>query len=170
MDILFRFDGESPSPAWAAVNDGVMGGVSEGGAHLAPVGMVFRGRLSLENNGGFASVRQPVRADLSGYEGIRLKVRGDGRPYQLRLETDERFRGWSPVSFSGTFATVANEWAEVFIPFRDLGQTWRGRQLSGYTFDPARIRLIGLLLADKQPGPFKLEVAWIAAVRGNAEP
>lgn len=163
MQTLFTFTGDPAAPAWRAVNDGVMGGVSQGTARLTENGMRFEGTLSLDNNGGFASVRQPVQLDLSGYSAIRLKVRGDGRVYQLRLETDARY-GWrGPVSFSGEFKTAANEWVEVSVRFADLDQTWRGQELSGYPFRADRIQLVGILLADKQPGPFQIEVAWIAA-------
>jgi len=48
---------ESPR-LWQAVNDGVMGGVSQGRFRITDARtMEFSGNLSLENNGGFASVR-----------------------------------------------------------------------------------------------------------------
>ena len=86
MKVLFEFTGAEPSPEWSATNDTVMGGVSKGKAELTKVGMDFSGHLSLENNGGFASVHTGVDLDLSDYSGIRLKVLGDGRIYQLRFE------------------------------------------------------------------------------------
>jgi len=42
------------------VNDGVMGGVSQSGLRHDPQGMIFEGQVSLENNGGFASMRSPL--------------------------------------------------------------------------------------------------------------
>ena len=97
--------------------------------------------------------------------GVRVKVRGDGRTYQLRLESDARYRDRWAVSFSGEIQTVAGEWVEVNVPFDQLRQSWRGRQFDGYTFNPAAIQMIGVLLADKQPGDFEVEVAWVAAYR-----
>lgn len=163
MKILFDFRENGTNQPWRSNNDGVMGGLSTGGATMTDVGMTFSGVLSLENNGGFSMVQQRENWDLSGYQGIRLKVRGDGRTYQLRLNSDARFRDRWPVSFSGEFETKAGEWVEVEVSFDQLRQSWRGRTLSGYEFNPAKIEMIGILLADKNPGPFKMEVEWIAA-------
>ena len=166
VKLLFKFTGADPSPAWRATNDTVMGGVSKGEAQLAEAGMDFSGHLSLENNGGFASVYTGVNFDLSNYSGIRLKVFGDGRIYQLRFESDALHRHRWPVSFSGDFGTVDGEWSEVFISFSELSQTWRGRQLAGHSFNKDDIRRIAFMLADGQAGEFALRVAWIRAGNG----
>ncbi|MEM7147270.1 MAG: CIA30 family protein [Verrucomicrobiota bacterium] len=159
---LFDFRKAAPSGAWPEVNDGVMGGVSRGNSKIRNNTLFFSGTLSLENNGGFSSVRQPTDLDLEGFKGIRLRVKGDGRTYQLRLQTDSRYRDW-PVSYSGDFKTKKGKWIEVGVPFSSLRQSFRGRNLSDYPFDPANIELIGLIIADKKPGPFALEVEWIKA-------
>ncbi|MEM8953816.1 MAG: CIA30 family protein [Verrucomicrobiota bacterium] len=161
---LFDFRKAERADAWPAVNDGVMGGISAGDSTIANNALLFKGSLSLENNGGFSSVREAVNLDLVAYKGIRLRVKGDGRSYQLRLQTDSRFRD-QPVSYSGSFDTKRNEWVEVDVPFSSLQQSFRGRNLSDFPFDPAKIELIGLLIADNKPGPFTLEVEWIKAFR-----
>jgi hypothetical protein len=88
--------------------------------------------LTLENNGGFASVYTPVDLDLSAYDGVTLKVLGDGRSYQFRFQSDAYFKESRAVTFSYAFSTVADEWMEVFVPFAELKQSWRGRELSGH--------------------------------------
>ncbi len=163
MQQLFNFTGEHPSKPWGATNDGVMGGLSAGGAQLVDEGMLFSGVLSLENNGGFSSVHADGNYDLADYDGIRFRVRGDGRTYQLRLQSDAVYRGWGKVNFGQEFETVEGEWIEVFIPFDELKPSWRGRQLSGYTLNTAHVRRIGFMLADKQTGPFSLTAHWLAA-------
>ncbi len=165
MKELFSFTGTAAAEPWNSNNDGVMGGLSQGGATLNDQGMLFSGVLSLENNGGFSSVRQDVDMDLSDFKGIRLKVRGDGRTYQLRLESDARFRNRWPISFNQDFETKAGEWVEVSVPFDQLRQSWRGRVLSDFTFNPGKIQVVGVMLADKQPGPFELQIAWVAAYK-----
>jgi len=165
--MLYDFREEKSGGGWVAVNDGVMGGISQGGPKMLDQAMLFSGDLSLENNGGFSSIRKRAEHDLSGYDGIRLRVKGDGRTYQLRLQTDARLRNnfnW-PVSFSGEFETKAGEWVVVDVPFSDLRQSFRGRKLTSHTFDEQRIELLGILLADKQPGPFAIELEWIKAYR-----
>jgi len=163
MRTLFEFTGKDPSPAWEATNDGVMGGLSKGGARLTEDGMLFSGVLSLENNGGFSSIHADGPFDLSPFDGIRLKVFGDGRSYQLRFRSDAIFENRGRVSFGKVFATVEGEWIDVFIPFDDLSQTWRGRALSGYTFNAADVRRIGFMLNDKKAGDFRLKIRWIGA-------
>jgi NADH dehydrogenase [ubiquinone] 1 alpha subcomplex assembly factor 1 len=163
MKILFEFTGETANVEWRSSNDGVMGGVSKGSSSFVEGGMLFNGELSLENNGGFSSVYFRTNFELSDFSGIRLKVLGDGRTYQLRLESDAIFSQGGPVNFSSKFKTTEGEWVEVFLPFSDLSQSWRGRQLSGYTFNPQDIRKIGIMLADKKPGEFSLKIASIVA-------
>ena len=163
MKTLFTLTGDIPATPWSATNDGVMGGLSQGAAQLTEEGMCFSGVLSLENNGGFSSVYASGLFDLSDYAGIRFSVLGDGRSYQLRLNSDAMFRSWSPVSFLKEFTTIEGQWLDVFVPFAELQQSWRGRELSGYVFNPAKIQRIGFMLADKQPGPFELTVRWLGA-------
>jgi monofunctional biosynthetic peptidoglycan transglycosylase len=163
MKTLFDFTGEKPDVEWRSSNDGVMGGLSKGSARILEEGMLFNGELSLENNGGFSLIYFNANFDLSDFSGIRLTVLGDGRTYQLRLESDAIFSQRGPVNFSSEFKTTVGEWVEIFLPFSDLNQSWRGRQLSGYTFNVQDIRRIGIMLADKSPGQFSLKIASIAA-------
>ena len=144
-------------------DDGVMGGLSKGNIRLTDRGTaLFSGTLSLENNGGFSSLRMAGGDwNLEGWKGIVLKVKGDGRSYDLRMTTDERFRG-SAVSFRGRFPTVEGEWITVKVPFDQLRAGWRGRQLDT-PFDPSKIEGIGVILADKKPGAFALEMQWVQA-------
>lgn len=164
--VLFDFRKAGAGNGWNAVNDGVMGGLSRGGPDFSRGLMRFSGNLSLEYNGGFSSIRKRVNLDLSEFTGIRLRVKGDGRTYQARMETDARFGNWA-VSYSGDFATRKGEWMEVDVPFTSLSQSFRGRNLTAYPFDPAKIKLVGLILADKNPGPFAIDVEWIQAYRAT---
>lgn len=159
--MLFEFDGTDPG-RWMPVHDTVMGGRSEGGMQIRDGVLIFTGNLSLANNGGFASIRHAGAMDLAGRSGIRLRVRGDGRSYGLRLQTDARYYRRA-VSWSGEFDTEAGQWVEVDVPFDSLSAGFRGRALRGYDFDPARIELIGVLLGDKNEGPFEIEIDWVAA-------
>jgi len=160
--MLFDFRNSGNSSGWSAVNDGVMGGLSKGGSRSTGNALKFAGTLSLENNGGFSSIRKNTNRNLSAYKGIRLRVKGDGRTYQLRMQTNSRYRSW-PVAYSGDFRTKNGNWTEVTIPFKSMKQGFRGRKLKDYPFDPAKIELVGLVIGDKKAGPFALEVEWIQA-------
>jgi NADH dehydrogenase [ubiquinone] 1 alpha subcomplex assembly factor 1 len=160
---LTEFDGKSDGGlVWRVVDDGVMGGVSKGNVGMTESGtMKFSGLLSLENNGGFSSVRTNlVSLDLSGACGLKLRVKGDGRTYQVRLSTDAKFRGME-VSFMAEFPTTKGKWTEVSVPFSDMMGTWRGRTLPDVKFDPSNVQRLGLLLADKQAGEFGLEIDYL---------
>ncbi|HSP41258.1 MAG TPA: CIA30 family protein [Luteolibacter sp.] len=160
--------GESEKLDWRIVDDGVMGGLSQGRREIGKDGILrFFGTLSLENNGGFSSLRTgDVKLDLSGAEGVVLRVKGDGRTYQLRFSTDAEYRG-REMSFQAAFPTTKDEWTEVKVPFDRFVGTWRGRELPDKVFDPAKIRRIGLQLADKKQGPFELRIDWIRTYGGE---
>lgn len=164
----FNADTGTDEPIWRSVNDDVMGGSSSSRAVLVDELLRFEGALSLENNGGFASIRTIGRSfDFSQVEALRLRVRGDGRSYQLRLATDARFRGIA-ISYGKGFATVPDQWTEVRIPLAELTPTVRGWVLDGPPLDPSTVRQIGLLIADKREGAFKLDVDWIGLEMADA--
>ena len=144
----------TPGP-WQAVNDGVMGGVSSGRIVAAEQGLRFEGVLSLENNGGFASVRRAVDAVLSAAGRVRLHLRGDGRTYQFRLRLDER---WDGVAWRAEFPT-SGEWQTVELSFDEFMPVFRGRHVpDAGPVVPAKIRQIGFMVADKTAGPFALHI------------
>ena len=161
MKQLMDFESEEKAPKWFAVNDGVMGGLSKGQPEIKAGALHFRGDLSLENNGGFSSIRTNGSFDFSGKEALVMRVKGDGRTYQLRLQTDALYRG-SEISYGANFDTKQGQWIEVKIPLEKLSPSWRGRRLDGPPLDLSKIGQIGLLLGDKKAGSFALEVDWIA--------
>jgi uncharacterized surface protein with fasciclin (FAS1) repeats len=161
---------EARSLEWRVVDDGVMGGLSKGNLEVSEEGILtFFGKLSLENNGGFSSIRtERFGKDLSDADGVVARVLGDGRTYQLRFYTDARFRGMS-VSFKSEFQTKKGEWTEVKIPFESFVGSFRGRLLEDQKFDPAKIERLGLLLADKNAGDFRLKVDWLRTYQETSD-
>ena len=162
--VLFDFNDPDELRRWRIVNDTVMGGRSVASiAPRSPGRAVFSGHLSLENSGGFATVRSPARdLKLRGFEGIGLRVRGDGRTYKLLVLPSD---AWNQIeSWQAPFDTVAGEWIEVKIPFAVLTRTIMGRRLlDAPPPDPASICSISFSIADKLEGPFALEMDWIKA-------
>lgn len=142
---------------WATVLDGVMGGRSSGTFEIADGTLRFSGVLNT-NGGGFSSMRAPTNAKLGNYEGIHLRVRGDGRTYSLRLQQSGEDRRRA-ASYRAEFATEKGDtWQDVWLPFDQFVPTWRGRQLDLPAIDPDRLSLIGLSMADGIDGPFRIEV------------
>jgi|LakMenE01Jun11ns_1017448.scaffolds.fasta_scaffold9932515_2 monofunctional biosynthetic peptidoglycan transglycosylase len=157
---LFAFDAPEAAAKWQAVNDGVMGGRSDGRLRITPdATLEFFGTLSLENNGGFASVRStPTPLALRAGDELVLRVRGDGREYSLNLYVPRRQMAFS---YRATFKTVPGEWIEVPFPLDRFEATSFGQVVRNQPLVPAEINGVGLLLGDKKPGPFRLEVAMI---------
>jgi len=156
--IVLDFRSPEAASRWRVVNDGVMGGLSQSRmAVTAGQTGVFQGTVSLENYGGFASVRtEPTDFGLTGRKGLSLRIKGDGKSYQLRLRTD---RGFDGIAYASGFDTVAGEWITVRLDFRDCSPTYRGRAVrNAPALEPSRIRQISLFIGDKQEGPFRLEI------------
>lgn len=155
-------DGNRPGgKGWYTVLDGVMGGRSTGSFRITETGLLFEGVLNT-NGGGFASIRRSA-TDLElgqpGERGLKLRVRGDGRRYTLRLRQPTGRRGFA-ASYRATFATAKNnEWVDAFVPYSDLVPTWRGRTLDLPGVDPEEVDEIGISIDDGIDGPFEIEVS-----------
>ncbi len=149
---------------WWTVNDTVMGGVSRS-RWVEPKNAppYFEGTLSLENNGGFTSVRSGrVTTPPAAHTGVKVTVLGDGRTYKFVLRSQRVGRG---VSYQAEFQTTPNESTTVYLPFERFTPRWRGMEVQGApTLTPRDIASIGFLLADKKPGPFKLAVIEVATL------
>lgn len=162
MQKLIDFQTDASRSTWVTVNDGVMGGESQGQVEVEAGKLQFTGTLSLANQGGFASVRTHDQLfDFSRFSHVIMRVRGDGRSYQLRLGTDATHEG-KPVSYGAPFTTRAGEWINVRVDLAALEPSVRGTALDGPPLERSRVREIGLLISDGRAGEFSLEVEWIA--------
>jgi uncharacterized protein YbjT (DUF2867 family) len=166
---------------WGAVDDVVMGGVSSSGMRLVTGAAMFSGNVSIDNSGGFASVRTRnfnPSLNLSNYQGIELRVKGDGQRYKFFVRTEEQ---WDGVGYAYSFDTTAGEWTTISIPFRDLVPIFRAKTVSdAASIDPTQICSFQLMLSkfeyDKglnprfNPGLFSLQIESIAADGGQIMP
>jgi hypothetical protein len=146
---------------WPHINDGVMGGVSTGEMRAGDGYATFWGTVSFDNNGGFSSVRsQAVVHDPSDFEGLVLRVRGDGKRYGFRLKTDASFDG---VSYQVQIEPPAGEWTEISVPFIDFIPVYRGRVVRDHPqLDPSRIATFGLIIS-RQEGRFRIDIESVGA-------
>ena len=162
---LFDFTEADAAEEWQTVNDGVMGGVSDGKFKITDAKtMEFFGTLSLANNGGFASVRtKPKNLSLEKGDTLVAKVRGDGREYMLNLYPNKPQVAYS---YRATVQTKKGEWIEVKVPLNKFEATSFGRMVkNAEAVKPAEINALGFMLGDKKAGLFKLEVEWIKVGR-----
>jgi hypothetical protein len=174
---VFDFsNAEADLSAWGALDDVVMGGVSQGRFFKQTEQAVFAGNVSTSNSGGFSSVRtrnfEPP-FDFSTWRGLRLRVRGDGQRYKFILRNSD---GWDSPAYIYGFNTSENVWMDVEVPFDELVPTFRARSVpNAPTFDRSRVFSFQLMLSkfeiDRQlnpqftPGPFELAVRQITAYR-----
>ena len=124
--IIFNFDTDSNLSNWYVVDDGVMGGRSQGNFFLNDEGHgIFQGNVSLENNGGFSSVRYRFAPKaVEGYTTCVIRLKGDGKRYQFRLKSEVYDRH----SYISYFETTG-EWQSIEIPLAEMYPTFRGRRL-----------------------------------------
>lgn len=154
---------QPPNLTWQIVNDDVMGGISASTFRIADQLAIFRGTVSLENNGGFASVRtMPTNLNLPAATDFVLRVRGDGRQYKFTARMNSNFDG---ALYQSSFSTRKDEWQEIRLPLEKFVPSFRGRQLIGEpSLAAPKITSLGFLIADEQAGPFQLEIAWIKTI------
>ncbi len=158
---LLDFARPESADRWQAVNDGVMGGISDGRFKVTTdKTLEFFGTLSLENNGGFASVRtKPAALGIQAGDALVVRVKGDGREYMLNIYTKSRRMAFS---YRAPLPTVKDEWREVEIPLADLIPTAFGRRVQGMgPVEADQINGLGFMLSDKQAGPFTMQVEWV---------
>ena len=159
---LHQFSSTQEAANWQIVNDGVMGGRSSSQATITTDGKLrFTGNLSLENNGGFASVRSRPNGQLLGLaagNSIVLRVKGDGRKYTFNLYTPERRTAFS---YQMNFSTINGQWTEVRLPVSQFVAHSFGRPIPSMRLNLSQVQAIGILLGDKRPGPFQISVDWI---------
>lgn len=155
-----RFSADMTNP-WRPLNDGVMGGLSEGDVVLHDTAMSWKGQTRLENNGGFASVRAPwSHTDLRAMDKVVIRCRGNGGPFKLTLETSERW--WMPYAYASF--SPSEEWQDVTLKAKDF--SWSQAQMGDLkTVTPSReladVLRMGLMKYDGTAQSFDLEVASI---------
>jgi uncharacterized protein YbjT (DUF2867 family) len=179
------FDFTKPSQdlkdTWGALDDIVMGGVSESSIRLVDSTALFSGFVSTANSGGFASVRTrnfDPPLNLTGCAGIDLRVKGDGKRYKFIVRNETK---WDSVGYCYSFDTVYNIWITVRIPFDALIPVFRAKTLKpGNPFDPSQIYSFQLMLSKFEydgalnprfePGIFQLQLESIKAYGGTILP
>ena len=149
---------------WQIVNDTVMGGRSSSEFRVVEGALRFSGKLNTVG-GGFASVRSgPIATRETDHEHLRLRVKADGRQYQLRLVSAS-----TGTTYRAVFATRENVWQIVDLPLQAFEATWRGRLLNRPPIRASDIAGIGILLADNNDGPFSIAVSWVKLIRQEEE-
>lgn len=160
---LFRFNTAASVAQWSAIDDRLMGGVSNSRMRHDPAGHArFEGFVSLQHGCGFASVRCAVlQPGVAGASGYLLEACGDGKRYKLSLRTDDALDG---VSYQARFEPARGQWRTLFLPLSAFVPGYRGRSGGNApVLKPGEVRQFGLLIADRQEGAFALALRAIRA-------
>jgi hypothetical protein len=151
--LIFDFTENSDIQDWIVVDDVVMGGESASTFKLNEDGYgVFEGSISLDNNGGFSSVRYRFQKTMiQQYSTISIKLRGDSKKYQFRIKSNSG----AYYSYIAPFST-SGEWQQIEIPLKDMYPSFRGRKLAQPNFSKDYIEEITFLIGNKKVEKFKL--------------
>lgn len=153
--VLFNFNAQSELRNWVIVDDVVMGGRSTGSFSLTPEGHgLFKGRISLENNGGFSSVRYRFDSkSVEKFSKVKLRVKGDGKFYQFRVKSS----AGDSHAYIATFNTTPF-WSMVEIPFAIMYPSFRGQKLELPNYPAQSMEEIAFLISNKTAESFVLEI------------
>jgi hypothetical protein len=153
--MLYNFQESSQASDWQIVNDGVMGGRSQSKMQLNAEGNgVFSGKVSLENNGGFASIRHRIEVNnMQEHAFVNLKVRGKPSTYQFRLKRNTN----EAHSYIQEFQ-ITSEWNTVQLKLSSFYPRFRGRSLNLSNFDANEIQEMAILIGNKAEENFELEI------------
>ncbi|MFP4248860.1 MAG: CIA30 family protein [Armatimonadota bacterium] len=159
---LFDFRQSGDADDWQTVDDTVMGGRSHSAVTIAEDTLVFSGELSLENDGGFCSVRSKLSGwDISDCDGLAVTIRTGDREFILTARDEP---GRDTVGHHHPLPVTGDEWQTVHALFADFEAVYHGRVLDEHPgLDTSEVRSVGFLIAGQQEGHFRLEIARIVA-------
>ena len=149
---MIDFTKPEPMMACWTVNDGVMGGISQSKLSQDKLGMLFEGQVSLENKGGFASMRSKVKF-LQDTQAIELSAMGDGKLYKLILRTTLAQR----ITYESDFL-AEKSWQIHRFKSNQFKSTFRGRAINAPALSFSDVIEFGILIANNQEGIFKLQL------------
>lgn len=161
LSLEIDFGQKTGGQDWQIMNDGVMGGLSKGHIEMKEETLIFRGTVSLENNGGFTSLRGPYENyDLSNFETITVKYKSTGQDIAFRMELYER---WFYPYFKKNLPETDNEWQTISIPLSEFNEyrigDATGKKMSAENL--ANVIRLGFNTNSKKASSFEFEVDFI---------
>ncbi|MBK6785488.1 MAG: CIA30 family protein [Saprospiraceae bacterium] len=158
MKEIYNFSTQTNIKEWRIVNDDVMGGISKSSILLTDTGHgQFSGHVSLENNGGFASIQLNTKIKLTKEKTfIVIRIKGDGKRYEFRLKGSIS----QSESYVHQFST-SGEWENIRLKISEFYPQFRGRKLNTPNFNFESIAQLSFLIANNQDEDFKLMIDWI---------
>jgi hypothetical protein len=166
-DSIFNFgNGENQIKNWVMISDSVMGGVSKSKLEYTENTMILSGDISLDNFGGFASVKTAFgKYDLSQFKGVKIKYKSTNQKFAFTLEDN---KNWTLPNYKGNFySSKADIWEEKTIYFNDFKEYQVGEP-TGKKLNDANLKNVvrmGIITTEKKEGPFSIEVDYVELVK-----
>lgn len=154
-NLIFEATQKEDISTWYVVDDGVMGGLSEGFISFsAGKNLLYTGQVRLENNGGFSSIRHDFDTkQVKQYQYVVLTLKGDGKEYQFRIKEDRQQR----YSYIKSF-TTSGEWQTIKLPLDEFYPGFRGNQLNIPNYAGVEMEEVAILIGNKKNESFTLEI------------
>jgi len=155
------FGKEGDGLDWQIVDDGVMGGMSVGEGTLYDNSLQFQGLVSLENNGGFSSLRSPYKSmDLSPYTTVEIRYKSSDYKVSFTLN---KHREWYLPRYKTDLKATNGRWAVMTIQLADIEEYVVGRATGSYMDKESLAQTIrmGFITNEKRAGTFDFEVDYI---------
>lgn len=146
---------QTSNKEWTVVNDGVMGGLSQGDFQVTSEGYgKFFGHVSVANNGGFTMIQLDIgHMEVGDYTQIKIRLKGDGKSYQFRLRANAKDYYTYIYNFSTT-----GDWQTLIIDLAKMAPYYRGDHLDKANFDQTAFSEIAFLIGNKVAENFELVV------------
>jgi hypothetical protein len=166
-DLEFNFgNSQNQINDWVVISDNVMGGVTKSKLEFTENTMVLSGNISLDNFGGFSSVKTKFsNFDLSEYKGVKIKFRSTNQNFAFTLEDS---KNWTLPNFKGEFlSSKSNTWEEKTIYFKDFKEYQIGEPTGNKLKQTSLKKMVrlGIITTEKKEGLFSIEVDYIKFIR-----
>ncbi|TXB69418.1 CIA30 family protein [Phaeodactylibacter luteus] len=152
---------------WVPINDTVMGGLSQSRFETIAGEGIFSGRVSLDNSGGFASVKAGLSqmVPLHNFRAIRISYCPDGKAYDIRLRVQEE--QWAHIAYRFTLPPSSGTWQTADCPLDEFSPTFRGRHKpEAPALSSLTLSQVGFLISQRQAGPFEFRVRQLLLIGG----
>ena len=160
-EMKIDFGKDKAGSDWVVINDGVMGGKSNGSMHLKENSLVFKGDVSTANNGGFSTIRSRFRSfDLSGYSVVSVRYKSEGHSFSMTLEDSKPFN--TPY-YKAEMPGEKDQWQTAKMSLFDFAEYILGRKTGNELTEDKLDKIIrlGFINAEKKDGEFSLEIDYI---------
>lgn len=160
-DTKIDFGQKKEGRNWQVVNDGVMGGRSQGNAQLTENSILFKGKVSLDNNGGFSSLRsQFSNQKLSNYSKVEIRYRSTGISLAMTLSVSQR---WYVPNYKTSLSGTQGEWKTVTLPLQNFQKHYIGKPMNETLNEASKAEIIrlGFITDEKKYGDFEFEIDYI---------